>query len=72
MKKGVMDSLSTEHPYPGLSPSRGKVSDAVIAGRFHLSVSERKIMNHFVVNRQAFIEHDTSECSARHWDDNLP
>jgi len=38
----------SEHPYPDLSPSRGKVSDAVIdcVSSFR---GERAFMNHFVV-----------------------
>jgi hypothetical protein len=48
--RGADSDPFPEHPYPGLSPSRGKgyQQDAVICRDFDSPWSERKIMNHFV------------------------
>jgi hypothetical protein len=45
-----------KHPYPDLSPSRGKEVEAGCSDMspFYLSAGERKIMEHFVV-RMSFV-----------------
>jgi hypothetical protein len=45
----VIPLRGSEHPYPDLSPVKGKGVGRSNRLRFHLSVGEHKIMNHFVM-----------------------